>query len=391
MRPRTLAHGGAIARSADRNRALLVVRNERDRGGPRARVRSGAPGGAGVNEPPWLPFALAWDDRWPDRLGIVPVRDDGPGQLVPMIRWQEDGPLLGAGRIRSFASAHPEAAGFAIVLDNSRWGGPRLGCIDDDSGKHDPGQLARPRPLGGYRESTRSGGTHDLFLYGTSLPPGTPSRVTGLGGFVDVLVGDLMYAAPTVNRGRGEYRVVVGLDVPIPEFDAVGLALDSAAPWLRDAWRAAIRGSPTAGPGAAVRADRRPIPSDAAEVLVRMKESGRAGELAAWIAEHTTGDSRDFALCFALAGHAAAAGADASQVREIVSCPHPEWAPGPTLDRMIARLRTRPPAGVAALLRYAEGKAADTACREPTALEVRLRRYATLPWRRTRDILGEEL
>ncbi len=288
-----------------------------------------------------------------------------------MIRWEGDGPLLGADRIRGFAHAHPEAAGFAIVLDDSRWGGPRLGCVDDDSGKHDPGQFSRPKPLGGYRESTRSGGTHDLFRYRTSLPPGVPSRVTGLGGFVDVLVGGLMYVAPTVNRGRGEYRVLVGLDAPIPEFDAVGLALDAAAPWLRDAWRAAIRGSPTAGPGTTVRVDPRAVPSGAAEVLLRMKESGRAGELVAWIAGHTTGDSRDFALCFALAGHAVVAGANAEQVREIVNCPHPEWAPGPSLDRTIARMRTRPPAGVAALLRYGEGQAAAAACPEPAYHPVR--------------------
>ncbi len=317
-----------------------------------------------MTEPTWLPFALAWDALWPGRLGIVPVHDDGPGDLQPMVRWERVGPLLGAERIRSFAYAHSDAGGFAIVLDNSRWGGPRLGCVDDDSGKHDPGQFARPKPLGGYRESTRSGGTHDLFLYRTSLPPGTPLRVTGLGGFVDVLVGGLMYAAPTVNRGRGEYRVLVGPDAPIPEFDAVGLALDAAAPWLRDAWRAAIRGSPTTGPGAAIHPDPRPVPADTAEVLFRMKESGRAGELAAYIAEHTTGERRDFSLCFALAGHAVATGADASQLREIVKCPHPEWAPGPSLDRVIARLRTRPPAGVAALLRYAEGQAAARAIPE---------------------------
>jgi hypothetical protein len=287
--------------------------------------------------------------------------------------------MLGAERIRGFAYAQPEAAGFAIVLDNSRWGGPRLGCVDDDSGKHDPGQLPRPKPLGGYRESTRSGGTHDLFLYRTSLPPGTPSRVTGLGGFVDVLVGGLMYAAPTVNRGRGEYRVLVGLDAPIPEFDAVGLALDAAAPWLRDAWRAAVRGSPTTGPGAAIRPDPRPVPADAAEVLLRMKKSGRAGELAAYIAEHTTGESRDFALCFALAGHAVAVGADANQVREVVKCLHAEWSPGPSLDRAITRMRARPPAGVTTLLRYPEGRAADAACGERTpkpVLDPELARWA---------------
>ena len=319
-----------------------------------------------MTEPTWLPFALAWDALWPGRLGIVPVHDDGPGDLQPMVRWERVGPLLGAERIRGFAYAHPEGAGFAIVLDNSRWGGPRLGCVDDDSGKHDPGQFARPRPLGGYRESTRSGGTHDLFLYRTSLPPGTPSRVIGLGGFVDVLVGGLMYAAPTVNRGRGEYRVLVGLDAPNPEFDAVGLALDAAAPWLRDAWRAAIRGSPTTGPGAAIQPDPRPVPADAAEVLLRMKKSGRAGELVAWIAEHTEGASRDYSLCFVIAGHAAAVGATTDQIRSVLSCPHPEWTPGPALDRTVARLRGRPPAGVASLLRHAEGRAADEAAPEPT-------------------------
>ncbi len=320
----------------------------------------------------------------------MPVRDAGPGELVPMIRWERDGPLRGEKRIRGFYAACPEA-GVAITLDNSSWGGPRLGCVDDDSGKHDPGPLSRPRPLGGYRESTRSGGTHDLFRYRTSLPPGVSTRVTGLGGFVDVLIGGLMYVAPSVNLGRGEYRALVGLDVPIPEFAAVGLALDAAAPWLKDAWRAAIHGSARGGPGATVGHDPRPVPADVGEVLRRMRQSGRAGELAAWIAEHTTGDSRDFALCFALAGHAIGAGANADQVREIVKCPHPEWAPGPSHDRTIARMRTRPPAGVAALLRYAEGRAADAALleRAPTYLEKRIRFNAGRPWRTAPEILGE--
>ncbi len=315
-----------------------------------------------MNEPRCLEHGLEWGRR---AIGNVPLRDVGPGQLIPMIRWEEHGPLLGERRIREFFGAHPDA-GLAITLDNSAWGGPRLGCIDDDSGKHDPGDLPRPKPLGGYRESTRSNGTHDLFRYRISLPPDIPSRVTGLGGFIDVLVGGLMYVAPTANVGRGEYRIITGLEAGIPEFDSVSLALDAASPWLKDAWRAKARGVAREGPGATVRADPRPVPADAAEVLARMRESGRGGELAAWIAEHTVGERRDYSLCFVIAGHAAAVGATTDQLRSVLSCPHPEWAPGPTLDRTVARLCGRPPAGIASLLRYPEGRAADEAAPEPT-------------------------
>ena len=318
-------------------------------------------------------------------VGIVPVRDVGPGQLVPMIRWEQDGPLLGEERIAGFFAAHPEA-GLAITLDNSTRGGPRLGCIDDDSGKHDPGVLPRPKPLGGYRESTRSGGTHDLFTYRTPLPLGAPSRVTGLGGFVDVLVGGLMYVAPTVNLGRGEYRVLVRLDIPIPEFDTVGLALDAANPWLLAAWRAKAAGGDRAPTDMVVRPDTRPVPPDVAEALHRMRETGRAGELAAWIAEHTSGDTRDFALCYAVAGHAVAVGTSATYVRDAIACPHPEWAPGPNLDRTLARMRMRPPAGVTTLLRYPEGRAADAACNGGTprpVLDPALARWAYREARRS--------
>lgn len=317
-------------------------------------------------EAAWLPASLAWDRQRPGRVGVVPLLGWWDGRFHFGVRWEQDGPLLGAENISAFVRANPRAAGFAITLDNSAWGGPRFGCVDDDAGKHDPGELPRPAPLGGYRESTRSGGFHDVFVYRTSLPPGTPSRVTHLGGFVDVLAGGLMVTAPTVIPGQGAYRALVGLDVPIPEFPSVGLALAAAAPWLRDAWRAAVRGAPPSVGAASVRADPRPVPADVAEVLARMKQSGRAGELAAWIAEHTDGDHRDFSLCFAIATHAAAVGSTSAQIRDVVSCPHSEWTAGEALERKIAQMRTRPPAGVAALLRYAEGQAAARELPTPT-------------------------
>ena len=335
-----------------------------------------------------LGAALAWGSR---RVGIVPVRDVGPGQLVPMIRWQEGGSLRGPERIHVFYAAHPDA-GLAIALDNSQSGGPRLGCVDDDSGKHDPGALARPSPLGGYRESTRSGGMHDFFRYVAPLPPGIPSRVTGCGGFVDVLVGGIVYVAPTLNRGKGQYRAIVGLDAGIPEFLSVSLALDAASPWLKEAWKARARGEGHTGPGAQVRSDPQSLPADVAEVLSRMRESGRAGELAAWIAEHTTGDSRDYSLCYLVAGHAVAVGATPEQVRSVVACPHAEWEQGRALDRAISRLQGKPPAGVAALLRFAEGRAADMAVPEPVPRPVvRAADVARFRRRVARPIIDAEL
>ncbi len=234
-----------------------------------------------MSDGPILEAALAWAAL---RVGCVPVHDVGPGELVPAFPGYLEKPMLGEPEIREFYSLHPDAQ-LAIILDNSAWGGPRLGCVDDDSGKHDTHGRGRPRPLGGYRESTRSGGTHDLFRYGTSLPPDVPSRTTGIWGFVDVLVGGIVYVAPTVNRGRGEYRVVTPLNVGMPSFSCVGEALDAASNGLREAW------------------------------LEKTREGGGAG-----VAAHG-----DFSECYRVAVRAVAAGADERGVQAAVGCDHTEW------------------------------------------------------------------
>jgi hypothetical protein len=244
-----------------------------------------------------LEVAIAWARLG---VGVVPVHDSAPGKLDPEIRWKEDGPLFGEDQVREYWAAHPDAQ-LAITLDNSPWGGPRLVCVDDDSGKHDPGQQERPRPFGGYRESTRGGGFHNVAEYRVPLPPDFPARVTQIGdpAFADVLAGGLLFIAPTVNRGRGAYSAVVPLEAGFPVFESVGLALDAVSGWLREAWTRKAR------------------------------EGGRGTGRAA---------QGDFSECYRVAVRAVAAGATDEQVRAAVNCPHPEWSPG-RIHRTVERIR----------------------------------------------------
>jgi hypothetical protein len=266
--------------------------------GPLTELTEGA---SSVSNSAVLAAALAWL-----RLGVavVPVHDRGPGRLVPGIAWERKGPLRSQGEVGDYWRTHPDAQ-LAVYLDNSEWGGPRLGCIDDDSGKHDHRDHERPLPLGGYRETTRSGGTHDFFRYTTNLPPDLRSRVVGVGGFVDVLVGGIVYVAPSENRGRGSYAVMTPLEQGIPEFSSVGLALDRAAPWLRSEWLARARGG---GDG---------VPGD---------RTGRSGHFA------------DPSECYRVAVRAVARGATDGEVRSAVGCDHPEWAPD-NIHRTVERIR----------------------------------------------------
>jgi hypothetical protein len=248
-----------------------------------------------VNDGPVLVAALVWHRLG---VGVVPVLDLGPKQLVPGIRWEEDGPLRTEEAIRAYWADHPGAQ-LAITLDNSAYGGPRLCCVDDDSGKHDSGGRERPRPLGGYRESTRGDGTHDVFRYTTELPPDLNRRTTGIGGFVDILAGGILYVAPTVNRGVGEYRVVVPLEAGFPEYPTVNLGLDAASGWVRKEWLDRARGGISGGP---------------------------------------TGQRGDFSECYRLAVCAVVAGATDEQVREAVGCDHPEWSPE-NIHRTVGKIR----------------------------------------------------
>jgi len=250
-----------------------------------------------VSDGPVLHAALEWCRLG---VGVVPVHDRSPKQLLPGIRWEEDGPLLTEEEIRSYWTARPDAQ-LAVTLDNSAHGGPRLACIDDDSAKHDAGDRERPRPLGGYRETTRSGGTHDVFRYATGLPPGIAARITGVGGFVDVLVGGILYVAPTANRGVGEYRTTTPLSAGFPEYPSVGLALDAASVWLKRAW------------------------------LERAREGGGGSGVHA-------GRRGDFSECYRIAVHAVLTGATDEQVRAAVGCDHPEWSLE-NIHRTVERIR----------------------------------------------------
>jgi hypothetical protein len=299
--------------------------------------------------PRCLPAALRWVRYG---AGVVPLHDEGPGRLVPAIRWEEDGPLRTEARVVGWYQRHPDDR-LAITLDNPA---RKLLLVDDDSGKHPvPEDKPRPRPLPGYLESTRSGGVHILAEYKVRLPPNVPRRVIGLGGYVDLLLEGIAYVAPTINAGRGEYKVVDGREPAV--FESVSLALQAAEPighpWLLEAWKNARL--PTSGTGGFVR-DRRPVPKDVDELLARMARTP-AGAVAAWIGRNTDGANRAPFLCFHVGHHAWASGGSPDQVRAVVRCPHEEWGDGfETLARRFAR---RAPAGLPTLLRFPEGRGAQ--------------------------------
>jgi hypothetical protein len=192
---------------------------------------------------------------WVRVVPVVPVSRklaDGPR---PMLRWKEDGPLRTAEEVREFWHRNPTAqvamvlGKTSIVADvsitapgiNAATPGTNvcmmLGAIDTDIKNWTAGMAEPPAGfVGMYRHATKSGGTHDLFLYKVSTPEAVKRRAIGVGGFVDVLLEGLLVVPPTHFDGTSEYRVV--REGEIPEFESVGLALDQAAPWLRSAWKA---------------------------------------------------------------------------------------------------------------------------------------------------------
>lgn len=377
-----LVCGGAAGIGAHNHQVVAVPT------GIAAFIGTGESGGnlsrAEASEPRCIAASLRWDRYG---AGVVPLRDEGPGRLVPAIRWEEGGPLRGEGPIRWWYSHHPEH-GLAITLNNPT---KKLGLIDDDSGKHPvPEDKPRPRPLAGYREKTRSGGFHSLGEYRVALPDTVPRRVIGLGGYLDILLEGIVYVAPTVNAGRGEYSVVDDRDPPT--FESVLLMLQAAEPeghpWLVDAWRAARYAA--RGTGAFERVAV-PVPKDTEELLARMTGASPAGAVAAWIAKNTDGAKCPPFLCFHVGHHAWAAGGSRDQVRAVVSCPHSEWGDG--YVSLEERFRHRPPAGIAALRRFPEGEAAyrdllrasPKAVADPTAravIEPKLADWARLNARR---------
>ena len=178
--------------------------------------------------------ALWWAKRG---AGVVPMRsslaENGNGKLspVPLIKWQQEGPLRDQGSINRFWQDVPEAQ-LAILLENG------FAAVDVDT-KHLPGgRTPSGCPLpegGGYRETTKSGGFHHVFVVKERLDPLRPTRVTGLGGYVDVFTGGLLVVAPSrfTNAERG-YELLCK-DVMV--FPTMTHALGTYASWLPGAWK----------------------------------------------------------------------------------------------------------------------------------------------------------
>jgi hypothetical protein len=183
---------------------------------------------------PVLTAALHWVRRG---VGIVPVRpqlvpnDKGKLSPIPWVRWQQDGPLRGEDPVREFWAQHPDAQ-LAILLEEG------LATVDVDLKKLPGGQAPNgfSIPTGpGYRETTKSGGLHYVFLIKERLDPRRSTRVVQLADYVDVLAGGILVVAPTrfTNAPQG-YELVTD---SLPVFPTMMEALGRYAPWLPDAWK----------------------------------------------------------------------------------------------------------------------------------------------------------
>ncbi len=226
--------------------------------------------------------AAVWWVRWVPVVPLALTLSNGPR---PLVRWKEGGPLRTKVEVREFWAANPSAQ-LAIVLGPTA-DGRFLGAVDTDLKNRKEGMPEPPTGYAsGYRHSTKSGGTHDLFLYKTQPPETVARRATGVGGFVDVLLDGLLVVPPTKFDGAGEYRVV--RDGPIPEFEAVGLALDQAAPWLRQAWKEHRPKAVAAGR----RDDTEPVPEGSRHATL-LSRAGKLRDLGVG-AEAILADLRDF-------------------------------------------------------------------------------------------------
>ena len=187
--------------------------------------------------------AIWWASQGVPVVPVLPHLFDNGGKKgpKPYADWKWDdrakprpaGLLTSCDEVAEFWAAHPEAQ-IAIVL------GDGVGAIDVDLAKlsgEPPADRPRPMPLGdGLRESTKSKGEHILFRYRTELPPNRPTRVIGIGGYVDILCGGLLFTAPSkFDNSSGCYEVA-GWG-PIPEFMQVADALAASAPWLVPKWK----------------------------------------------------------------------------------------------------------------------------------------------------------
>lgn len=171
----------------------------------------------------------------PMRPALAPSGRGGKATPLPWIRWQKDGPLRIRGEVDRFWMENPSAQ-LAIVLEDG------LAAVDIDLKKLPMGRAPEGHPVpdpvvGGYVETTKSGGLHYLVRFRQGLDPAKASRVTELGGYVDVFHGGLLIVAPTTFEGAVQpYRVV--RDGGIPVFPSLRVALDRTASWLGAEWEA---------------------------------------------------------------------------------------------------------------------------------------------------------
>ena len=188
----------------------------------------------GFDTPGIVRVALGWAKHG---AGVVPMRsslvENGHGKLspVPLIKWQQEGPLRDRESILRFWQDVPEAQ-LAILLENG------LAAVDVDT-KHLSGGVAPPgHPLphgGGYQETTKSGGFHYVFGVKEEQDPLSPTRVTGLGGYVDVFTGGLLVVAPSRFYNAEQGYVLLCKDIMV--FPTMAQALGTYASWLPGAWR----------------------------------------------------------------------------------------------------------------------------------------------------------
>ncbi|MCI4361144.1 MAG: bifunctional DNA primase/polymerase, partial [Thermoplasmata archaeon] len=158
-----------------------------------------------------------------------------------------DGPLRTDASVRDFWRSRPRAqiAIFLGRLPDGRW----LSAGDTDVRKRPEGGPPIAGPLAatsgapGYHETTKSGGTHDLFITLEPVAPhpdGARSRVwTELGGYYDLLGSGLCVVAPSrFDNGEQPYESIGGEEVPV--FPSAREALAAQAEWLPDAYAAAV-------------------------------------------------------------------------------------------------------------------------------------------------------
>jgi P4 family phage/plasmid primase-like protien len=193
--------------------------------------------------------ALWWVARGVHVVPVTPrLADNGKGKLAPRPyaawEWSDVSAPMPPGRlttsagVEAFWAEHPEAQ-LSIVL------GSGLAVVDVDTKNLTDGKPPEgypiPLPFGdGLAERSKSGGLHLFFRHKVPLPEGTPTRFTGLGGYVDILAGGLLFTAPSVfiaPDGSPGGRCEATSFGPIPEFEGFSIALDKSAPWLATMWK----------------------------------------------------------------------------------------------------------------------------------------------------------